>query len=409
MAVPRPKVELGFEALDTGTGPYLRLDDPVKGQLDDPDWVLSGSVLVDVTNYVKSISISRGKNRELDTYEAGLANVVFTNENRAFDPEFDDSPLAGQVVPRRTIRISSGGEYLFYGVIDDWNLNYDPSGEDTASAAASDAFSFFATQTLPAGTATAQKTGARINDILSSAGVDWPIDERSIETGIQDLGADVIEEGTNVLDYLKTVAASEPGSIFVGRNGYVVFKDRYASSSATNVILSDDGTNVPYFGMKVVYGSELLYNDIEIGSVSAGTATATNPSSIAIYGVRNLTQTGLLMSDPDAVTDLADWYANKYSQPEYRFEQVSVQVDRLTTAQQEAILALELGDVLEIRFTPSGIPPAIVKYGEIIRIDTGIDPTSHVVTFGFATTDNALLVLDDLVFGRLSAGNVLAF
>jgi hypothetical protein len=409
MPVPQPLVEIGFDLTDTGRGPFLRLDDPVSGKLDDPNWVLAGTLFYDVTSKVKSISIARGKNRELDTYETGLANVVFNNQDRTFDPEYEASPYYGQIIPRRSIRISSAGNYIFWGVVDDWNLNYDPNNDNTASAACSDAFSFFTTQTLTGGTATPQKTGERINAILSSADVAWPISERSIETGIQDLGADVIPDATNVLDYLKTVEASEPGSLFVGGNGHVVFRDRRTAPTSGGVTLADDGTGIPYYGMKVVYGSELLYNEIEIGSVAAGTALSVDTDSAGEYGVRNLTVTGLLMSDPDAVTELSIYYAQKYSKPEYRFEEVSIQLDQLPSVQQNSILGLEIGDVVQIKFTPGGVAPAISKYAEIIRIDSGIDPIVHTVTLGFSTLDFALLVLDDPVFGKMDNGNALAF
>lgn len=409
MAVPQPLVEIGFDLTDTGRGPFLKLDDPVAGKLDDPEWVLAGTLFYDVTNKVRSISITRGKNRELDTYEMGLANIVFNNNDRTFDPEYTASPFYGQIIPKRSIRITSGGEYIFWGAVDDWNLNYDTNNDNTASAACSDAFSVLATQTLTGGTATAQTSGQRINEILSRAEVDWPVSQRSIETGVQNLTADVIEDGTNVLDYLRTVADSEPGSFFVAGNGDVVFRDRRSAPTSGGLTLADDGTGIRYYGMKVVYGSELLYNEIEIGSVAAGTAVTLDEDSIGEYGVRNLTQTGLLMADSQAVTDLANYYAQKYNQPEYRFEEVSVQVDQLTPAEQAQILALELGDVVQIKFTPSNLPPAITKYAEIIRIDSDIDPVVHTITFGFATLDFALLVLDDPAFGKLDSGNALAF
>jgi len=133
MAVPTPKVEIGFDLTDTGRGPFLKLDDPVSGKLDDPNWVLGGTLFYDVTSKVKSIAISRGKNRELDTFETGLANVVFNNQDRTFDPEYTLSPYYGQIIPRRSIRISSGGEYIFWGVVDDWNLDYDPNNDNTRS------------------------------------------------------------------------------------------------------------------------------------------------------------------------------------------------------------------------------------------------------------------------------------
>lgn len=409
MAVPTPVIEIGFDLTDTGRGPFLKLDDPVAGKLDDSNWVLAGTLFYDVTNRVRSIATSRGKNREVDRYDTGLANVVFNNLDRTFDPEYEASPYYGQIIPKRTIRMRSGGQYIFWGVIDDWNLVYDTNNDNTAAAACSDALNFFANQTLTGGTATPQKSGERINSILSSSDVNWPISERNVETGIQDLGADLIEEGTNAAEYLLTVADSEPGSFFIASNGHVVFKDRRTAPSSGGITLADDGTGIPYYGMKVVYGSELLYNEIVIGSLAAGTAIAYDTDSIGEYGVRNLTQTGLLMNSADAVTELANYYAQKFSQPEYRFEEVSVQVDQLSAGQQTSVLGLEIGDVVRLKFTPGGVAPAIEKWAEIIRIDHAITPVTHTTVLGFATLDFALLVLDDSVFGKLDSGNALAF
>ena len=238
--------------------------------------------------------------------------------------------------------------------------------------------------------------------------MNWSTQEREIETGLTTLGADVYEQDTNVLEYLRTVARSEPGNLFIARDGKVVFTDRNAAPTSGEVTLSDDGTGIPYQGMKVVYGSELLYNEIVIGSLAAGTVVARDTASIADYGVLNLTQTGLLMSDPTYVQSLAIYYASKYSQPEYRFESVEIVIDELSDEQQQAILGLEIADFVTIKFTPNGIAPAIEKIAEIIRIDDDITPESHVVSLGFATLDYFLLVLDDPEFGKLDRG-ALAF
>lgn len=407
MAVPIPTVEIGFDIIGANAN-LLTLDNPTKGQLDNPAYPLGGQIFYDVTDKVKSISTRRGKNRQLDQFDGGLANVVFDNNDRTFDPEFVNSPYYGQIIPKRAIRISSAGQRVFTGVIDDWNLNYQPSGDSEASAASSDAFTLFNTQTLPAGTATPQLTGARINSILNLADVDWPTQDRDIEAGQTLLGADVYPEDGNVLEYLRTVGNSEPGNFFIDALGRVAFTDRQASPTSGGVTLSDDGTGIPYQGMKVVYGSELLYNEIVIGSDLAGTVIAQDLASIAEYGVLNLTQTGLLMSDPAYVQNLALFYAQKFSQPEYRFESVDVVVDELSSANQALILGLEIGDFVTIKFTPNQIAPAIEKIAEIIRIDHDISPESHVVSLGFATLDYFLLVLDDPEFGKLDAG-ALAF
>lgn len=408
MGVPRPTVEIGFDIIPTDANLFT-LDNPTKGRLDNVLYRLGGQIFYDVTDKVKSIAVRRGKNRQLDEFDGGLANVVFDNNDRTFDPEYAASPYYGQVIPKRTIKISSAGNPMFQGVIDDWNLNYDPGGFSEASAAASDAFTLFNTQTLPAGTATAQKSGERINAILNLPDVDWSTQDRDIETGKTDLGADVFVEDTNVLEYLRTVAKSEPGNLFIGKDGKVVFTDRAPSSSGSSIVLSDDGTGIPYQGMKVVYGSELLYNEIVLGSQTAGTILAQDADSISQYGVLNLTQTGLLMSSPTYLEQLAVYYAIKYSQPEYRFESVDIVLDELSDANQQAILGLEISDFVTIKFTPNGIAPAIEKIAEIIRIDNDITPQAHVVSLGFATVDKGFWTLSDSIFGRLSTGNVLGF
>jgi hypothetical protein len=407
MGVPAPVVQIGFDLVGANAN-LLTLDNPVKGKLDDPAYPLGGQIFYDVTDKVKSIATRRGKNRQLDEFDGGLANVVFDNNDRTFDPEYVNSPYYGQIIPKRAIRIFSGGQPRFQGVIDDWNLNYDPGGFSEAQAAASDAFTLFNTQTLPAGTATAQKAGERVGAILDLPDVNWSTQDRTIDTGLTTLGADVFQEDTNVLEYLRTVARSEPGNLFIGKNGHVVFTDRNTAAASGGVTLADDGTGIPYQGMKVVYGSELLYNEIVIGSDLAGTVIAQDTASIAEYGVLNLTQTGLLMSDPAYVQNLAIYYASKYSQPEYRFESVDIVIDELTDEQQQAILGLEIADFVTIKFTPNGIAPAIEKIAEVIRIDDDITPESHVVSLGFATLDYFLLVLDDPEFGKLDRG-ALAF
>lgn len=410
MSMPTQKVEIGFDLTDAGTGPFFRLDDSIAGVLDSTDFFLGNQVFVDVTNKVQAISISRGKNRELEQYDQGLANVVFNNNDRSFDPEFAASPFAGQIVPKRQIRISSDGIVQFFGLIDDWNLSYETNGDSIASAACSDATSSLATQTIATRTNVSELSGERINTILDLPEINWPITLRSIDAGIMQLGADVIADNTNALSYLRLVEQSEPGSFFVGKSGNIVFKDRQAAASSDGVILTDDGTGIPYQSINVQYGSELLANEIVLSSVITTTeVTTTDSNSIEEFGIFNLTRADLLIENDDDLVALADFYAQKFSSPEYRFDSVEILLDELTSEQQNLLLNLELADVVEIRFTPNEIPPAIVKFAQVIRIDHSVDLNNHVLSLGFATQDFALLVLDDAQFGKLDAGNALAF
>jgi hypothetical protein len=410
MAVPTPKVEIGFDILSSGFGPYFVLDDAVKGKLDNTDYLLAGLVFFDVTDSVRSIAVKRGKDRGLDQYDAGLANVVFNNNDRTFDPEYSGSPFYGQIIPKRQIRISSGGEVAFTGIIDDWNLSYEPNGDSIASAACSDALVYFQNQSLGERTNSSQQSGDRLATILSLPEVDWPISERDIETGNMELGADTIADGTNALDYIRLVTRSEPGSFFIAKAGGVVYRDRRTGPVSGGTKLADDGTGIPYTNMVVDYGSELLYNQITAASALLATAVQVNAlESQSLYGIFNLTRDGLLINSDTDLQDYASFLANRFKDPEYRFKSVQINLDQRTLAQQSELLGLEIGDVVNIVFTPNGITPGINKYAEIISIDHAVDSVNHIMTLGFATLDFSLLVLDDAVFGKLDNGNALAF
>jgi hypothetical protein len=410
MAVPTPLVEIGFDILSSGFGPYFILDDPVKGKLDNTEYLLAGTIFFDVTDSVKSIAVKRGKDRGLDQYDAGLANVVFNNNDRTFDPEFSGSPFFGQIIPKRQIRISSGGEVAFTGVIDDWNLSYEPNGDSIASAACSDALIYFANQTIFERTNSVQQSGDRLATILSLPEIDWPVAERDIETGAMELGADTIAESTNALDYIRLITRSEPGSFFIAKAGGVVYRDRRTGPTSGGVKLADDGTGIPYTNMVVDYGSELLYNEIVATSSLLETGVQVNATeSQDTYGIFNLTRSNLLINSDTDLQSYASFLANRFKDPEYRFKSVEIRLDQRTPAQQASLLGLEIGDVVNIVFTPNGITPGIDKYAEVISIDHAVDSVNHVMTLGFSTLDFALLVLDDAVFGKLDNGNALAF
>ena len=410
MSQPVQKVEIGFDILSSGLGPYFILDDAIKGKLDNTEYLLAGVLFFDVTNLVQSVAIQRGKNRQLDQFDSGLANIVFNNNDRTFDPEYSLSPYAGQFVPKSQVRISSGGIVQFAGLVDDWNLSYEPNGDSIAAAACSDATSSFATQTLASRTNTEQKSGERINAILDLPEINWPASLRDIDTGLMTLGADVIPDNINALSYLRLVEQSEPGAFFIGKAGNVIFRDRIAAPTSGGITLADDGTGIPYQSLKVQYGSELLANEVVISSaITNNQAIALDLDSIDTYGIFNLTREDLLIASDTDVAELATFYANKYAQPEYRFESVEIIVDELSFADQQSLLGLEIGDVVSIKFTPNGISPAIEKFAEIIRIDNSIDLNNHIMSLGFSTLDFALFVLDDQQFGKLDAGNALAF
>lgn len=401
MTVPIAKVEVGFDLTNSQFGPFLRLNDPVAGQLDDPSWTLGGTIFVDVTDRVRSFNIQRGRNSDFDNFTSGQVSVDFNNHDRAFDPLYEDSPFYGNIVPRREIRIYSDSVLQFTGFIVDWNLAYLPNGDSTVTAIANDSLSVFAGQTLPGFTPDQELTGARIDRILNLPDVNWSLNARNIDIGGSLLGAIPITADDNALQYLQLVAKSEPGNLFIAKNGNLTFTDRaLAPNSASLVVFGSEG--IPFQNVSVVYGSESLYNEIVISRVGGGTATAADLDSQLAYGIRNLTQTDLLFATDEQSLELALSYARRYSEPEYRFESIEIAIHKIEGADLAKALGLELGSICKIAFTPNGIGNPIERFIEVTKIEQSVKPDTHYMTLGFQAIDFASLVLDDAEFGRLN-------
>lgn len=399
------KVELGFTS-DGAGGPFFTLDDPILGKLDDPTVFLGGGeIFVDVSTYFKSFSLQRGKSRELDRYESGQASVTFDNSTRVFDPTFLLSPYYGQIVPKRLVRISLDNVIQYEGTIEDWNIEYEPGTNSVATCQAFDAFSYFANASLGTATYGAETTGQRLNNLLDN--LNWSTNKRDIAFTAATVAGTAIAEPTTSLPLMQIVSFSEPGDLFISKDGDVKLVGRNASFSSTGAIFSDAGTGIPYKTIRAIYGSELLYNTSSVFS-SVGTATAINNSSVTIYGQRVLTQETYL-SSTEQLEELAEYFVTRYANPEYRFEGITVDLRAISSAQRAQILTLELGDVVRVDFTPSKIPPTLTRYGKIIGLGTTITPELQEVFIQLQSTEGSLLVLDDPVFGKLDSGNLLGW
>lgn len=377
------------------------LDNLTAGVLDQNE--LGGVSFKDITSKIKDVTITRGKNRDLDRFSAGALSVVLDNEDRSFDPLYSAGPYFGDIIPRRDVRVTVDGVRQYTGVIDDWNFEYDPSGESRAQLVAADDFTVLARQALTAGTATPESSGDRVTAVLDMESVQW-LKGRNIDVGASTLGADVFDG--NVLEYLQKVELSEQGALFISKTGDLTFRGRLDATptSGSLITFADNGTGIPYTRVAVNYGTELLLNTIQVES-GAGVAMALNETSRTQYGVIE-TSLDTLVSTTSQLQNLADFNVKKYADPEYRIGSIGMNVDTLSVSDRATVLAMELGDVCLLRFTPNGVGDPVEQYGEIIKLDSQITQERHDVTIGLASLDWTFLVLDDAVFGILDTDHL---
>lgn len=407
MVAPSVKVEIGLN-LGIADPTTFILDDATRGVLDNTSYTLSGDRFFDITDRLINTSTDRGKNQALDRINAGIATIVVDNSDRVFDPLYPDGPYFGQLIPRRSIRISCNDRPVFRGSVEDFDIVYQPSNKSQVRIDVSDAFSVLTNAQLTEFTPSSELSGARINAVLDRPEVAWPSAERDIDAGDSTMMSALVQEGTPALSYLQLVSNSEFGDFFIGKDGKVNFRERNAIPNSPDLTFSDEVvagefTGIQFASVNNVYGSENLYNRITISNAAepALEATANDANSQLIYGPRSYSATGVLVQDQSQLDFLADYLLARFKDPQYRFDSVTVILDTLVEADQNKVLDLEIGEVVQVRFTPSGIPPAIEQYCRIIGVSHDWDSNSKSVNFALERLDFTLFVLDDAIFGVL--------
>ena len=417
MTTPVTTVSVGFPTT-TGFGNAIQLDglNVARNQLDTG--ILGGIAFADLTNLVESVTITRGRNRQLDQFNAGTATVVFDNSTRALDPLNQSSPYwqgapfnTTGVLPRCPIVISSNGIPIYNGLITDWNLSYDiqPNG-DRMYAQCSDSFTVLANQALNAVTPARELSSDRINTVLNYSEINYQ-GPRAIGTGNSYLGAYAIAQDTEVLNYLQQVTTSEQGYLYMAANGTLTFKGR---SSVLNPVsgatFNTTGSGLAFQSIENLFGDELLYNYIITQSPAGAVQTTSDATSIAAFQTQQYAVTNLLNDTTAEVAALGNYLLGKYKDPILRFTGISTELAALTEANQNICLTLDLTSIATVVMAYSTGTPATVSQTLIVSgVSHNITPQSHIISYNFESTDgNQYMSLNDAIFGILDA-NLLSF
>jgi hypothetical protein len=407
MTVPTYQVLVGFQTT-TGFGQPFQLNDAVYGLL--TTGTLGGLAYADLTSLVLSVNIKRGRNRQLDQFNAGTAQVVFNNNSRILDPLNTSSIYYPFVLPRSPIIIYANGTPIYTGFVEDWDLDYQNANQGRMFARCVDTFGTLANQQLNAFTPSAQTSGLRVDAVLDRPEVAYQ-GARSIGTGSSTLGAYAVSQDTNVLNYLQQVNTSEQGYLYTSADGTLTFKGR---SSVLNPVsgasFTTNGTGIPYMSLVNQYGSELLYNYIVTQSPAGAAQTNSDSTSISLYQAQNYNLLNLLNSTTSEVNGLGAYLLGKYRNPVVRFTGVSCELAALTAAQWATIFAIDLTSIVTVQKdyntgTPLTESQTLITSG----IEHRIVPGSHIVSYTFESTDgNQYLTLNDAIFGTLD-NNLLSF
>ena len=385
--------------------------------LDGTD-VLDGSTdFVDITEYVQSVNINRGRATQLDTFNSGTLSIVADDNasGRQFDPlNTDSSWYQGSlgIAPRRQVQVyggTAGTAAMFSGYVFDLNIDYAEPQLSSATILGVDALAQLSQTTLTGFTPSAELTSARVNTILNRSEVAWSTALRSISTGVATCGTVAYEDSTNALAALQAVQFAEDGRLFADRSGNINFDARVSTSFGTAVAsLAGTATGaIPIQSLSNIYGAETVVNRATV-QISGGTVSsvANGTASQTEYGIKTFSLTDIPLDTAAAGSALATNLVGRFSEPEVRFSEASVLVNMLTAAQQEQIAALEIGDILSVtRVFTSGVPLTVTQNVVVESIQHRLSPSRHEVNIGFGKIDllTAFILnesqLDDVTVG----------
>jgi len=393
-----PQIEILTSILQVPLPDSLILDSATEGILDTN--LLGGLVDVPLDVPVQNMSISRGKSRQLDRFNAGVASINFLNFDRRLDPLNTGSDLYGEIIPRQRMNIFADNKSIFTGVVTDWDIEYDITELDTASAALADGFTVLSNFVFDENVTPVAETPA---DRL-----DWVLDEFNYQGssnfggGSSTLGAYQVDVGTQALDYMFRVAQSCRSSLFVGADGTVRLIGIVDKQPTSVCLFSDDGSGLPYKSLLTLYGDELLYNRV-VAVSPAGSVAVEDVSSIEQFEVSTLELTDLLNPSSDSLFAVAQGFLDLYSVPSVRFARLSVELAGLSVEDTDLVLRLDLTDQVTVRKSFSvGSPSTVDQDLMIVGIRHQIRPGSHVVEFEFEPSVFRFpFILDDPISGIL--------
>ena len=171
----------------------------------------------------------------------------------------------------------------------------------------------------------------------------------------------------------------------------------FAAGNAQSIFA---GTAIYFTDIQVVYGSEQLYNDVQVVGINA-TAVAEDTTGQSLYGLRGYSQTDNLTTSTTKPAEIADAFLGEFRLPEYRAEQISFALEGLSTAHQNIVLGIEIRDVVRVAFQPSATGANVDKYYQVLGISSNSDVERDAITWNLASLDNLPFRLDSTFLGVL--------
>jgi len=404
--------------------------------------IADAPVWVDITQYARSIDYQRGRQFELDAFQAGTLTATLSTNDGLFSPENYAGAYYGQLTPMRRVRLTAEWDGEVYprwaGFAESWEPSASAGGKDlTTVLKATDAFKATRYSDV-SGTYPAALSGNRVNALL--AGIPGVT---VVLTSNGTVANQVVElNNADPLGAAQTAAAAEQGFLYCDEDGNVRFDDRnyrLINEIAPRIVFGDVPGEVPYVDPKLIYTDEQIYTEVRVEPTNGAEQSATDLDAVASYGRRSLALTLPVQNSVGDATpntafaaSIAAYLLSKYKAPTIRLTELRVTPESYPEV-WSALLEAPLGARFVVRQRPAYLAAAglsaqtsptkvtglsvLTAQGGIIertvyveRIQETIRPGSgkwH-IDYGFSDADSTTFwILGDATFSVLGTSTIL--
>lgn len=365
-----------------------------------------GNQWSDVTQYVRDLTTNRGRQQELQRFEAGTLSMRLSNADGRFNPwntagaygsgavrigvpirvriSAEKSDPTGTTPSASVFDPTDGGFFpAWYGFITDLQPGWSPGGkfDGWCDVQAADALALLNRADLvaavfPNGISTTQSglpadgslefATDRVLGVLDQSGVKQMLpgvylfretwsnfgDPKPFSPEVASGPGSPIS--ANTMQYLGDLADSGFIDVYVRPDGMLAwrpFNEIRNQAFDTTTIFGDNAGEIPYTDASPIYDDQNLFNDISI-TVDSGTLTATDAASKATYGRRVLEKTFPIAGFGDAGVEPGD-FITRYKDPVVRIPTITVSLRGLTDAQRMRVLSLPIGYRVQVKRRPT--------------------------------------------------------
>lgn len=235
------------------------------------------------------------------------------------------------------------------------------------------------------------RTGTRVGRILDAIGVD--AGDRDIATGAEVCGPTTL--GGNALEYLRKIAATEGGALFVSADGKVTFQEQYLNDPTPLDVIGDDGC--PYSAISVDYSPDRMINAAEVTREIGPAQSYQDAAAAALYGPRSITLSTLHATPSGARSRAAVLVVRN---KDLRTQVRDVTLESHSTAPTSVTVDTEIGDPYTIQYQPPGVGSPEQVLARVSSISQQFTPSSWRTTLEL----DQEVVLPDLTWDTPGAG-----